>query len=1216
MPTTTRLILCLAAALLAVQAAELTIDGKLDEPLWGSEPARALVAAEAGVPAASGGDVRVVTRASYLYLAGRFPEPGGRVLAMSYGRNPVWERDALESPEVEDRVIFRLQYKSTAGVPRDVAIAVNPWGACRIEEGGSAVDSPAVLPAARVTPEGWTVEVAIPAAALEIGREGEAVAVRVRAERVRSRRALAPEFRWSWPAKSDYAAVSLPAKGGQPQPPVLEPPPIGNLDAPLEIGRVLRLPPLSAAWEDAAWQKTPGFELPRNEPYPRAPRHPTTVKWVHDGRKLALFLRMTEPEPVVARAGGRDSGVASDDHVALYLATSGSASAHILVNTVGAIADAVSRGPRRMRPQSGWNAAIATHTEIRHGYWTARIDIPLDECAAALGETGVPRQWRLLVERYRASRPGEAAEQSSLPVIGGASTFYGPMRYRRAILSDADPLRGARVAQAPSSPPRTGLAGELAALDPNVWTPAQRRHRGARDMVGRYLQKRIEQAVLAERRAWEEVRTRADWESFRDTRLAALRASTGVFPPERPPLDPRVTAVHSGEGYRLENVVFQVRRGYWMSANLYLPARRTGKVPVLIIVHSQHFPKIQGELHDMGELWARTGAAVLVMERPGYGERVETTPWYRQAYASRDNFTKELFLVGESYSGWAAWDIIRCVDYVHDRPEIDSGKIVLLGSVAGGGEPAGVAAALDPRITAVVPYNYDQGHVRVHGDSPGQIAGQFSPWLAAASVAPRRFVRAFEFGWEGAEEPDYPNLWFDGYERSRKVWGFYNALDNLATAQAYGLIRLSMERVSHCFSIGPRQRDELYPIFERWFGIPKPTGKDLEILQDSGLSVNPEREAARLQEAQRRRPHADLLSIPPAASVALDRRGMHRIAQEMGQAYLRAARAKLEALAPAERAGQLRKELRAVLGDIEPAASARGEVLWRRSLRGAEVEALSLPVEDGIDVPLLVLRPAGSRRVPAVVAVAQGGKARFLASRASDIEALLASGIAVCLPDVRGAGETSPGDAAGDNGAVERLARMEFDLARSLLGSRLKDLRTVLAYLRTRPDLDGGRLALWGDSFAPSNPENLYLDEIEFESGPQVQHRADPAGAHLALLGALYEPEVRAVAARGGLGGYLSVLDDAFNYVPMDAILLGVLKSGDLADIAGALAPRPVALDGLVNGRNISPGEAALKSALEPAFRAYAGANASARLSLSRAHREIGPWLAAALMAR
>ena len=168
------------------------------------------------------------------------------------------------------------------------------------------------------------------------------------------------------------------------------------------------------------------------------------------------------------------------------------------------------------------------------------------------------------------------------------------------------------------------------------------------------------------------------------------------------------------------------------------------------------------------------------------------------------------------------------------------------------------------RVAAVAPYNYDQGHVRVHGDSPNRSA--ILALVGGGVGRARKFIRAFEFGWEGAEEPDYPNLWVDGMKRSEKVWGFYNAKDNLASSQAYGLIRLSMERVSHCFSIGPQQRAELYPTLQRWFNIPYPSAKDLGILPDSQLSTNPIREAARVQEATRRRPHADLLSITPAVN--------------------------------------------------------------------------------------------------------------------------------------------------------------------------------------------------------------------------------------------------------------------------------------------------------------------------------------------------------------
>src|SRR5438270_12432669 len=56
--------------------------------------------------------------------------------------------------------------------------------------------------------------------------------------------------------------------------------------------------------------------------------------------------------------------------------------------------------------------------------------------------------------------------------------------------------------------------------------------------------------------------------------------------------------------------------------------------------------------------------------------------------------------------GWMVWDLMRGVDLLLARPGIDSERIILLGAVAGGGDPAAVTAALDPRVKAVVPFNF------------------------------------------------------------------------------------------------------------------------------------------------------------------------------------------------------------------------------------------------------------------------------------------------------------------------------------------------------------------------------------------------------------------------------------------------------------------------------------------------------------------------------
>src|SRR4029077_8303596 len=104
-------------------------------------------------------------------------------------------------------------------------------------------------------------------------------------------------------------------------------------------------------------------------------------------------------------------------------------------------------------------------------------------------------------------------------------------------------------------------------------------------------------------------------------------------------------------------------------------------------------------------------------------------------------------------------------------------------------------------------------------------------------------------------------------------------------------------------------------------------------------------------------------------------------------------------------------------------------------------------------------------RVPVVVAVSEGGKQRMLEQRESEIETLLKGGVAICLADVRGTGETAPDTRRGPSSAEVSLSATELMLGNTLLGARLKDLRTVLAYIEARQDIQSARIAVWGDSF-------------------------------------------------------------------------------------------------------------------------------------------------------
>jgi hypothetical protein len=269
---------------------------------------------------------------------------------------------------------------------------------------------------------------------------------------------------------------------------------------------------------------------------------------------------------------------------------------------------------------------------------------------------------------------------------------------------------------------------------------------------------------------------------------------------------------------------------------------------------------------------------------------------------------------------------------------------------------------------------------------------------------------------------------------------------------------------------------------------------------------------------------------------------------------------------------------------------------------------MALEVEEGMRVPMLVLRPENAIRIPVVVGITTGGKDRFLKGRAEEIRRLIAGGVAVCLPDLRGTGETAPEPDWQNEGGG--LYEIELALGNSLLGARLKDLRAVLRYLRSRSDLDARRVATWGDSFAPPNGP-LLIDELELHAGPQIQYHSEPMGALLAMLGALYE-DVPVIAAQRGLGSYRSLLDDAFVYTPAGSMVHGILQVADIADVAAALAPRRLLINAPVNGRNESFTPVELSTEFNLAREAYRRSGATGKLRLEPSPADAVEWLLSA----
>jgi hypothetical protein len=186
-------------------------------------------------------------------------------------------------------------------------------------------------------------------------------------------------------------------------------------------------------------------------------------------------------------------------------------------------------------------------------------------------------------------------------------------------------------------------------------------------------------------------------------------------------------------------------------------------------------------------------------------------------------------------------------------------------------------------------------------------------------------------------------------------------------------------------------------------------------------------------------------------------------------------------------------------------------------------------------------------------------------------------------------------------------------LGETLVGARLRDVRSILRFLRNRPDLNGQRIAVWGDSFAPANsPDRNLKIPLGIQEEPAI---SEPIGGLLALLSALYEEPVKAVYARGGLTSFGSVLESQFCYLPHDVIVPGALTVGDLTSVAAALAPRPVRLEGLVDGLNRLAGPQAVSAEYEPARQAYTLARSLGNLVIGTPTEDssVARWLLTSL---
>lgn len=174
------------------------------------------------------------------------------------------------------------------------------------------------------------------------------------------------------------------------------------------------------------------------------------------------------------------------------------------------------------------------------------------------------------------------------------------------------------------------------------------------------------------------------------------------LPQDKAPLTPEVLEKHINGDVEIEDVRFRAEPDIWVPAIVVKPVGATKPLPAIICLPGtsgtrQHLTAAQLNLSSFPRTgWARA------LAREGF---VTISLDYRGSDARQQSIYTDAVreqLAGRSYMGLLVYEVMRTVDYLQTRSDVDRTRIGVTGFSLGGAM-SWYAAAADPRLRVVVP---------------------------------------------------------------------------------------------------------------------------------------------------------------------------------------------------------------------------------------------------------------------------------------------------------------------------------------------------------------------------------------------------------------------------------------------------------------------------------------------------------------------------------
>jgi cephalosporin-C deacetylase-like acetyl esterase len=636
----------------------------------------------------------------------------------------------------------------------------------------------------------------------------------------------------------------------------------------------------------------------------------------------------------------------------------------------------------------------------------------------------------------------------------------------------------------------------------------------------------------------EKLVTKSEWMKRQTEVKQKLMETVGPFP-ERTPLNARITGTIKKNGYRIEKVVYESMPGFFVTGCLYIPDGIKGKVPAILNVIGHNQEAFRAPLYQvLNYNLVKKRMIVFAIDPPGQGEHVQyydpdlNSSSIGYSVMEHIYFGSQCFLSGVSCARYFIWDGIRGIDYLISRKEVDPDRIGVTG-FSGGGTVTSYISAFDDRVKVSVPCSWAtanrmQLYIKGIQDSESDFINGIVNGITFEDLievrAPKPTLMTF------VSRDEYLTIQgpLEAYDEAQGAYQAFGSEDNL---------EISEDDSKHWMT--PKIRLAIYSFFMKHFNIPgDPAELEAEIQPEEELKVTLTGQIA--------------TSFGGDMIFDVNRRETEKLINDLE-------RSRKDIKKHLELIPSKAKE---ISGYIAPPGST-GEAFLngRYQRKGYSVAKYAVPGEGEYVIPFLLFIPDNTEtRHPAIVYLHPQGKVTD-AERGGKIEKLVMNGYVVAAADVSGVGELKNTVANGQGKADAGYTALE--IGRSVVGIQAGDIVRIINYLKERSEVD------------PDNIGGVAIDEMSIPL----------------LHAAAFEPSVAGIVLFGPLSSYRSVAMNRIYKIgltptgqvshnlpyTMDFLwgIAGVLKSYDLPDLIGSIAPRKIAL---VNIKDQTLGPASMET--------------------------------------